>query len=756
MKERFFAQVFCCTSILFVSQMSLSQQENTNDSVEPNTANLVALNQLPEGLEEVLVTGGHEAIRSTAGSAHLLDSEQLEKFDYTDLNNVLTQVPGVYIRYEDGFGLRPNIGIRGATAERSQKITIMEDGIVITPAPYSAPAAYYIPNVSRMEAVETFKGPAAIKYGPHTVGGAINFATRTVPQERRGEIEATLGNFNFNQYRVFYGDNFEHVGFWVEGLNYGSDGFKELDTGGDTGFERNDINAKVQFRSSKEAKVRQRLDIKLGYADEVSDETYLGLTDDDFRDNPDRRYAASQLDEFTTEHSQLHLLYNVDFQNGWKLDAKAYINKFERAWERFNGFTGDCIGSNPEDYAEAVCIQDVLSNPENFTREIALIRGEVDSDGTEAETIALVNNDREFTSQGIEVNGHYETEWLSWEHAFSAGIRFHNDYVDRDHTVRGFLIQDSNLVFDEIERENLVLNRGETDAVSLFFADTLAMGKWKFDLGLRVESIDNTFDDNLIRESRTRSESEVLPGIGVFYQWTEHFGLLAGVYRGFSPSGPSATEDVDPEISTNYEYGFRYYRDTFSTEIIGFFSDYENLLGRCRASDSACDVGEEFNGGEVEIAGLEWVTNYTYAFDTGYSIPVNWVYTYTETAFQNSFDSTFSQWGNVLEGDELPYVPEQVARLDVGLAATNWGVNLGIRYTGEMREIAGQGEKVEGEFTQDYTILDLAVNYSLSEKLKFVFKVDNLTDEREIVSRRPIGARPNIARSYTASVKYHF
>lgn len=114
-------------------------------------------------LEQVYVTGGEEALPTIAGSAHIVDEATLEKFDYIDIHQIVSTIPGVYVRSEDGYGLRPNIGMRGATAERSQKITLMEDGVLIGPAPYSAPAAYYFPNVARMSAVEVFKGPVAIQ-----------------------------------------------------------------------------------------------------------------------------------------------------------------------------------------------------------------------------------------------------------------------------------------------------------------------------------------------------------------------------------------------------------------------------------------------------------------------------------------------------------------------------------------------------------------------------------------------------------------
>lgn len=133
-------------------------------------------------LEHIQILSHYDKLRTEAGSATLLTEAELEKFEYDDIHRILGSVPGVNIREEDGYGLRPNIGFRGVTPERSKKITIMEDGVLIGPSPYSAPAAYYFPVSTRMTAVEVFKGPAAIKHGPQTVAGAINLVTRQIPE----------------------------------------------------------------------------------------------------------------------------------------------------------------------------------------------------------------------------------------------------------------------------------------------------------------------------------------------------------------------------------------------------------------------------------------------------------------------------------------------------------------------------------------------------------------------------------------------
>ena len=54
-------------------------------------------------IEEVVVIGSKDEIRKIAGSGGLVDEEQLERMDYTDLNQILSSIPGVYFREEDGF-----------------------------------------------------------------------------------------------------------------------------------------------------------------------------------------------------------------------------------------------------------------------------------------------------------------------------------------------------------------------------------------------------------------------------------------------------------------------------------------------------------------------------------------------------------------------------------------------------------------------------------------------------------------------------
>lgn len=715
-------------SILFFSAVSAVSAVATISAAEPNNVEI----------EELLILGTKAEKQKLAGSGIRIDAESIEKQAYTDLNQIISMSPGVYVREEDGYGLRPNIGIRGATSERSQKITLMEDGVLIAPAPYAAPAAYYITNASRLYSLEVLKGPASIAYGPHTVGGAVNMVTRPAQWSNSAELSLTAGTDQFKKITAMGEMVTGDTSLQFDALRYSSDGFKHLANGGDTGFLRNDFNIKAHWKPQTELK--QSLILKLGYADEDSNETYLGLTDLDFDNDPTQRYPASQLDHFVSEHSQIHLSHSIEFADDLQVNSKLYVNRFDRSWNKFDGFID---GTNAKL---------VLQSPSENLDAYKVITGDQDSSENNL-VLDVTDNAREYGSQGIQIDVAKQFVMGSIEHKLDMGIRYHQDYVDRNHQQRSYLMVSENLVTDGVDRLPKVLNHAESDALAIYINDKISQDNVTFNIGVRYEDIAGKLHNKQSGSKYQNSQYILAPGIGMHIQVNEKLGLLAGAYIGFSPAGPGKS-GADPEESVNYEYGVRYKDQGLSAEVIGFFSDYKNLIGRCRASDADCDVGEEFNGGQVEIGGIELNAQLKKSLGNTLELNSQLSFTYTETAFQNSFLSGFSQWDFVKKGDELPYVPKYAGRWQAGIGNGNWSVDAAVKYQHEMRELPGIGDLIPGQQTESLATLDLSFLWVASEKIDYKLMIRNATNESAIVSHRPFGARPNLPRMVLGQIRF--
>ncbi len=730
-----------------LSTQALAQDDNGAPQTESQSAEKKDESKTYQ--ERLSIIGHNKQLRTEAGSATLISDVTLETFEYDDINRVLAVVPGVNIREEDGYGLRPNIGFRGATPERSKKIALMEDGVLIAPAPYSAPAAYYFPMVSRMTAVEVFKGPAAIKYGPNTVAGALNMTSRAVPEGSEGGIDLAFGGDGYGKVHGDYGNKSGDFGYVVEGLHVQADGFKELDGGGDTGFDKTDLLAKLQYDFST-GKYNQLVELKLSYGDETSNETYLGLSDEDFKANPNRRYSASQLGLMDWEHSQVQLTHHIEL-SGADVITRIYRNDFERAWRKLNGFQG----SDRE-------LLEVISNPtDGINAEfMAILQGQMDSQQGFG-NLSLGTNAREYYSQGIQSDLRYSYSISGLDSVFETGVRYHEDQIERNHTAETFAMRSGRL--ESLGNAISVDTRNsETSEVwSVYGQNTLNWQSLSLTTGIRGEFIDAKYQNLLPGQENnwlSKSSKIWLPSISAFYQASDTLGFLFGIHEGHVPTSPQQEPIIQPEKSVNYELGMRYADGASAVDMVGFFNDYKNLKESCTFSAStSCieQVDAEFNGGEVDIYGLEASFKHRFSLSNGLDLPVSLVYTYTESEFKQAIDSTFPQWGKVEAGDKVPYLPDHQLTLTLAVEANDWQVSLLARYVGEMVEASGTGVELEGFSTNAYTVVDLSASYQLSVGSLY-FKIDNLFDRVEVVSRRPYGARPSKPQQLVAGYKYRF
>lgn len=733
-----------------------------------------------EGTIGETLVGRRRDARRVVGSAHIVDQETLERFEPDDVHRSLRGVPGVYVRDEDGVGLRPNIGLRGASSDRSAKVTLLEDGVLFGPAPYAAPAAYYFPLTSRMTGIEVWKGPAAIRQGPHTIGGAINLRTRSVPLSSTGGLDIGFGlvgpGREQSRLHGFAGDSLALSGLWsgwnlgvlVESARVESEGFKVIDghENQSTGFVRDDVMLKARLGTGVLAEVRHSLELKLGLQREESFESYLGLTDEDFRASPDRRYAASQDDAMTWLRTQGQLRYGLQVGT-LELDVVAYRHDLDRSWTKVNGVRG------------APNLHDVLGFAEAGTNPIFVSRLQSSADVIDDDTAVLIGpNRRRYFSQGVAAVTRFDLDVPLTEASTTSpelvlgqrlevGLRLHQDHIDRDHREAGYLVVQNHLVSDGGAEVVTADNSAEALALAVYVADELRLGPLMIVPGMRAEIIGGRLQDR--RQAEVAKESQqvaLLPGLGLGWAMSEALTFMGGVHRGFSPVAPGQTGTVQPEESTNGELGVRFdldHRLGLTGEVTGFVSHYDNIVGECTYSAGCVDdTGTQQNGGSALVGGTEVAVRHRLPLSLlrrTDALKLEGTFTWTNARFLTDFDSSHPLFGRVTAGDEMTYVPALQAALVSSVTAGPVDVGVSVGLVSAMRDVPGQdpfSAVTAHQWTDAQAVIDLAVAVELVPGWRLSTRVDNVLDQRAIVSRRPFGARPSKPRTLLIALEADF
>lgn len=719
---------------------AFSQETTSQDSIKNLKEVVIPASQ---------IIGSKFQAQNKTGSAIYISTEDLQKFNYTDINRVLRSVNGVNIYEEDGFGLRPNISLRGTSPDRSAKITLMEDNVLIAPAPYSAPAAYYVPSVARMSAVEILKGSSQIQYGPFTTGGTINFVSAPIPSKLSAGLLTDYGSFNTSRTMGNIGISNETFGAVVQYLNLNSDGFKNLPNGANTGFDKNDVMAKFRIQSKVTSPIYNSIEFKLVYADEDANETYLGLTEEDFNASPFKRYAGSEKDNITTKNNQFSVTHTLKTSDYFSITSTVYRNKFSRNWYKLND-----VRFGGTTYA----IDAILANPIENALAFDYVTGEQDSPEN---ALRVRANNRVYLAEGIQskLDFHFLTGVVY--HDIEVGVRYHKDSEDRFQWNDTYAMLNGAMVLNTAGTPGTQDNR---IASAQAFASHL-LYKMKYnDLtvtpGIRFESIDlrnkNYGTNDITRTGTDLAENDNhlkiwLPGIGVNYRIDNNLSFFGGVHKGFAP--PTNTPGTQAEKSVNYELGSRFKHKKLSGEVVAYFNDYSNLLGSDLAASGGSGTLDQFNAGEANVKGIELLLNYQILNEQGkYKLPVSFGYTLTDTEFIKGFDSEDGIWGTISEGDEIPYISKHQFNASIALEHAKFELILAARFNGAFRTVAGQGS-IPSEFeVPNNTIVDFASKYKFNKHFSLTGNINNLFDTTYLVSRVPAGLRPGMPLSASIGI----
>ncbi len=688
----------------------------------------------PESIAaSVVVTSSHvltsaEVAERIPGSIDIIDSEVLKNSRALTSTEVLRKVAGINLRDEEGFGLRPNIGIRGLNPTRSTKVLLLEDGIPLTYAPYGDNASYYHPPIDRFESIEVVKGSGQILYGPQTIGGVVNYITPTPPVDREGSITLTGGNRSYFNGHLGYGDTLGNTGLLFGFTRKQGQGSRENTRSG-----LNDFN----FKSVTTVSTRQALTGKFNYYAEDSNVTYSGLREDEFRADP--RQNPFRNDFFYGNRVGASLTHALVFNPDVVLTTNLYGSYFRRHWWRQSSNSNE----RPNDSADPLC-------------------GGMTNLST---TCGIQGRLRRYIFGGIEPRLRITKPLSGRRNELELGFRIHFEDQERLQKNGDRATSRDGVIVENNERSN--------QAYSAFVQNRFNLGNLTVTPGLRIEHVKYRRSNRLLNVSGKTQLTQLVPGIGVSFNPSGKLTVFAGVHRGFAPprtedvinNTTGGSIDLDPELSWNYEAGLRARPySVVRMEATFFRMDYENQIV---PASLAGGVGSTFtNGGKTLHQGFE----VSVSMDTSsvlrrrYNFFLRTAYTFVPLAeFRGVRFSNVPGFATVsVMGNRLPYAPRQLVNATAGFSHSSGlnsfveGVYVGSQFGEDLNRIDPISANGQTGLIPSYTIWNATLNYKLERFDTTLFVTAKNVFDRLYIADRTRGLLPGPPRGIQAGFKFEF
>ena len=633
---------------------------------------------IPMPVIEVVGKQVNDSKRLT-GSVVLMDREQIEAIQPLSTEDALRRVPGINIKSEEETSIVANFGIRGRSASESKSL-MLEDGVPVAPGLFIGNERYFNPRIQRIENIEVLKGSASLRYGPSTIGGVVNYQTKT-PDEGV-LISARAGSYGMQEMSIEAGATSDSGDAFMGVVATHADGNGYMDKD----YDMNDVMLKAGIAFNDQHTVG----LKVSWYENEANISYRGLLLEDYKKGA--TYNPAPDDFFLTDRNSVDLSHEWILNNSATLKTLAYYSEVTRDYWRYSV---DTAASNTA--------------------------------GRWVYTDSLTGNNRSFERVGIETRLTLDNIFLGVDGEAEFGLRYMEE-ESNDTRIRATRAADrtGNNDRHRIDYAESVAAYAQNRFI---VSDALAITP-----GLRVESYEQKrtmLTDN--NASATTSNTEWLPGVGATYEISANDQVFGGVYRAFSPAANEVALDgltdqqLDGERSTNYELGIRGTHGALTYEVAAFNMDFDNQVVTGNSDPNL----SQSNAGETTHRGMEFSVGYV--LGNGLSIDANatWV---PESDFKSG----------AYAGNRLPYAPEHIANLALNYQSGNLSTGLLVHYRGEQfgdpsnqvdipTNAAGG---IWGGKLDAYTVADVVAQYEFSPALTAFGSIKNVSDERYITGLR--------------------
>ena len=601
----------------------------------------------------------------------IVTDEDISKQGFRELGDIVRYTPGV--NTSQGEGHRDSIVFRGVRSTADFYLDGVRDDV------------QYYRSLYNLEQVEILRGPNALLFGRGGTGGIINRVTKkAVLGDAFGSFDMgadTFGAFDFAvDYNVqtgensalrinFHSDTLENHRDYYDGDRYGFNPTLRVQLSPQTTLDLSYEHA------DHERFIDRGVPTLNGEPVEAFEEIVFGDTDTNLTTLRADIYRANISHEFSDTQKGNFVIQYSDF-------AKMYKNYYASGYSGGNTFTADGY-KDPTERTNLIISGNVVNEFQTGSVKHTLLVG--------AEIIDTENENFRYNTFFITTEDDNEVFNITRPINFgvnAAGVRTYNDFTAdlksktaSDIEVTSFYIQDQIDVSDN----------------------------FKIMLGGRFDSFDITVRDIKNGTSETREDEEVSPRAGLIFKPQENLSLYVSYSESFLPrsgeqfkSLSSSSARLDPDVFESTEIGVKWdIRDNLSFTVSYFDSEQTQAVRDSDTGENSEIVGLQVDGIELELKGQ--VSDKLY-LALGYS----------------DLD------GETGKGGEPREIPEQTASLWATYQVNdNFGLGFGITHQGESNI---KNDK-PGLILPDYTRVDFAAYYDISEDLSLQLNVENITDE---------------------------